>query len=227
MERDIVRHGHHRPVRRDALWRQRHEVRVQGRLPRHDGLQCRHAWPGRRAARAGGRLQGDRPRPGDRATPRSTAERVAVSSDRSTRGREMVSSLGFEDFNTDVDSPSTFIDAASKIELSFNWFYADKDNIAFFSSGRVPVRDGGVNMGLPTDGTGKHEWRGFVDGQGPPAGDQPVERADRQLEQQARDGLDRGGRRMVVRLGVPGRPAEQRDRARAGADDARRARPTR
>ena len=88
--------------------------------------------------------------------------RVAISTDRSTRGREMVSSLGFEAFNTDVDSPSTFIDAASKIELSFNWYYADKDNIAFFSSGRVPVRDGGVNMGLPTDGTGKHEWRGFV-----------------------------------------------------------------
>ena len=116
-----------------------------------------------------------------------------------------------------------FIDAASKIELSFNWYYGDKDNIAFFSSGRVPIRDGGVNMGLPTDGTGKHEWRGFVNGQGPPAGDQPVERADRQLEQQARDGLDRRGRRVVLRLGAPRRPAEQRDRARAGADDARRA----
>jgi acyl-homoserine lactone acylase PvdQ len=89
-------------------------------------------------------------------------ERVAVSSSRSTRGREMVSSLGFESFNSDVDSAQSFIDAASKIELSFNWFYGDKDNIALFSSGRVPIRDGGVNMGLPTEGTGKHEWRGFV-----------------------------------------------------------------
>jgi len=88
--------------------------------------------------------------------------RVAVSSKRSTRGRELVSSLGFEDFNSDVTSADSFIAAASKIELSFNWFYGDKDNIALFSSGRVPIRDGGVNLGLPIEGTGKHEWRGFV-----------------------------------------------------------------
>ena len=89
-------------------------------------------------------------------------KRVAVSSKRSTRGREMVSSLGFKDFNSTVDSAKSFIDSASKIELSFNWFYGDKDNIAVFSSGRVPIRDHDVNMGLPIDGSGKHEWRGFV-----------------------------------------------------------------
>ena len=87
-------------------------------------------------------------------------ERVAVSSKRSTRGREMVSSLGFEAFNSDVDSASSFIDAASKIELSFNWFYGDKDDIALFSSGRVPIRNDSVNLGLPTEGTGEHEWLG-------------------------------------------------------------------
>ena len=58
---------HHRPLRRDALRRQRHEVRVQGRLPRHDG----RSMPARSVPAAGqparpGRLQGDRPRPGDR-----------------------------------------------------------------------------------------------------------------------------------------------------------------
>ena len=72
-------------------------------------------------------------------------DQVAVSSKRSTRGRELMSALGFEDFNSTVDSPKSFIDAASKIELSFNWFYGDKDNIAMFSSGRVPIRNGGVN----------------------------------------------------------------------------------
>ena len=82
-------------------------------------------------------------------------KRVAVSSDRSTRGREMVSSLGFKDFNSNVDSAKSFIKAASRIELSFNWFYGDKDNIAVFSSGRVPIRDHDVNMGLPTDGSGQ------------------------------------------------------------------------
>ena len=89
-------------------------------------------------------------------------DRVAVSSKRSTRGREMVSSIGFADLNSAVHSARSFIDAASKIELSFNWFYGDKDNVALFSSGRVPIRDHDVNMGLPTDGSGWSEWQGFV-----------------------------------------------------------------
>jgi acyl-homoserine lactone acylase PvdQ len=89
-------------------------------------------------------------------------DQVAVSSKRSTRGRELMSALGFEDFNSDVNSVGEFIDAAGKIELSFNWFYGDKDNIAMFSSGRVPIRNGGVNVGLPTNGTGRYEWRGFI-----------------------------------------------------------------
>jgi len=89
-------------------------------------------------------------------------DQVAVSSKRSTRGRELMSALGFEDFNSTVDSPKSFVDAASKIELSFNWLYGDKDNIAMFSSGRVPIRNGGVNVGLPTNGTGRYEWRGYI-----------------------------------------------------------------
>jgi acyl-homoserine lactone acylase PvdQ len=31
-----------------------------------------------------------------------------------------------------------------------------------YSSGRVPVRDPSVRLGLPTEGTGEHEWQGFV-----------------------------------------------------------------
>jgi len=93
---------------------------------------------------------------------------VAVSNKRSTRGREAVSLLGFKEFNDTVDSANSFVDAASKIELSFNWFYTDKDDIALFSSGRVPIRHGGVNLGLPTNGTGQYEWRGFVKAQDHP-----------------------------------------------------------
>jgi acyl-homoserine lactone acylase PvdQ len=89
-------------------------------------------------------------------------DQVAVSSKRSTRGRELMSALGFEDFNSTVDSANSFVDAASRIELSFNWFYADNEDIAMFSSGLVPIRNGGVNLGLPTNGTGRYEWRGFV-----------------------------------------------------------------
>src|SRR5262249_35419223 len=52
--------------------------------------------------------------------------RVAISTRRSTRGREGMSAFGFVDLNTGVvDSPRAFLRAASKIEFTFNWFYAD------------------------------------------------------------------------------------------------------
>ena len=89
--------------------------------------------------------------------------RVALSLSRTTRGRESVSALGFADFNTNaVHDVESFFDSANKIEFTFNWFYADKDDIAMFSSGRLPNRHPQVDMGLPTDGTGKYEWRGFL-----------------------------------------------------------------
>ncbi len=93
---------------------------------------------------------------------RSNGQRVAISNDRSTRGREVVNAIGFEHFNDDsVHDPASFINAASKIELTFNWFYADDKNIAMFSSGRVPVRADGVDLGLPTIGTAPTSGNGF------------------------------------------------------------------
>jgi acyl-homoserine lactone acylase PvdQ len=89
--------------------------------------------------------------------------RVAISQARSTRGRELLSGIGFQELNTNrVRSARTFLRAMSKVELTFNWFYADDRDIAMFSSGRIPVRAPGVEMGLPTPGTGEYEWRGFV-----------------------------------------------------------------
>ena len=68
-------------------------------------------------------------------------ERVALSSSRSTRNREAVSGFGFAHLNDGtVDSVESFYDAANEIEFSFNWFYADKDDVAMFSSGRIPDR---------------------------------------------------------------------------------------
>jgi acyl-homoserine lactone acylase PvdQ len=100
--------------------------------------------------------------------------RVAISSARTTRGREVASALGFADLNTNaVHDVQSFFDSANKIELTFNWFYADKDNIAMFSSGRLPVRHPQVDMGLPTNGTGKYEWRGFMSEDQHPHGTEP------------------------------------------------------
>jgi acyl-homoserine lactone acylase PvdQ len=48
------------------------------------------------------------------------------------------------------------------VELSFNWFYADDRDIAFFSSGRLPLRSPDADPGLPTRGTGESDWPGFL-----------------------------------------------------------------
>jgi acyl-homoserine lactone acylase PvdQ len=46
--------------------------------------------------------------------------------------------------------------------MTFNWFYADNRDIAYFSAGRVPKRAPGTYPGLPTLGTGQYDWRGFL-----------------------------------------------------------------
>ncbi|HYZ78359.1 MAG TPA: penicillin acylase family protein [Gaiellaceae bacterium] len=89
--------------------------------------------------------------------------RVAISQQRSTRGREILSGIGFEELNTNrVGSVRTFLRAMSKVELTFNWFYADDRDIAMFSSGRIPIEAPEQLMGLPVPGTGEYEWRGFL-----------------------------------------------------------------
>ena len=50
----------------------------------------------------------------------------------------------------------------SGFELTFNWFYADSKHIAMYSSGRLPLRNPNVNPGLPTNGNGSYEWRGWL-----------------------------------------------------------------
>jgi acyl-homoserine lactone acylase PvdQ len=88
--------------------------------------------------------------------------RVALSTRRSTRGRELLSALAFQDLNMNrVHDPQSFFRAMNQLEFTFNWFYADDKNIAMFSSGRLPVRSPDVASGLPTQGTGEFEWRGF------------------------------------------------------------------
>ena len=101
-------------------------------------------------------------------------ERVALSSARSTRNREVVSAFGFADLNDGtVHDVESFYDAADKIDLTFNWFYADKDDVALFSGGLIPNRHPDVDLGLPTKGTGKYEWRGFISRDRHPHGTAP------------------------------------------------------
>jgi acyl-homoserine lactone acylase PvdQ len=88
---------------------------------------------------------------------------VAVSSQRSTYGHELDSGIGFLAWNT----PSLTHDAASwmkgagEIGYTFNWFYVDDKDIAYFCSGANPVRPKDVDPDLPTWGDGTAEWRGM------------------------------------------------------------------
>lgn len=89
--------------------------------------------------------------------------RVAISSKRSNSGREILSSLAFQDLNRNrVRSASDFLRVMNQVEFSFNWVYADDRDIAFFSAGRLPRRPATTNMGLPSSGTGGQEWQGFA-----------------------------------------------------------------
>ena len=90
-------------------------------------------------------------------------KRVAISVQRSTRGRELLSTRAFYDLNTGrVTSAKDFLSTMNGVEFSFNWFYADDRDIALFSSGRLPVRAAGTDPALPTVGTGEYDWRGFI-----------------------------------------------------------------
>ena len=90
-------------------------------------------------------------------------KRVAISVQRSTRGRELLSARAFYELNTGaVSSAQTFLKTMGAVEFSFNWFYADDRDIALFSSGRLPIRAAGTDPALPTLGTGDYDWRGFL-----------------------------------------------------------------
>jgi acyl-homoserine lactone acylase PvdQ len=90
-------------------------------------------------------------------------QHVAISTKRSTRGRELLSALAFQDLNTNrVHDARSFFGAMNQLEFTFNWFYADDRDIAMFSSGRLPIRAANVGSGVPTEGTGDHEWGGFL-----------------------------------------------------------------
>ncbi len=67
--------------------------------------------------------------------------KVAISSKRSSRGRDILDLLFYRDVSAGaVKSPKTFFKAAAKSPQTFNSFYIDNKNIAVFTSGRLPIR---------------------------------------------------------------------------------------
>jgi hypothetical protein len=80
---------------------------------------------------------------------------------RDTYYHEVDSALGFSDFNNPdkVNSPESFQQAACRIDFTFNWFYVDDKHIAYFNSGKNPVRQPKVDPNFPTHAD--YEWQGF------------------------------------------------------------------
>jgi acyl-homoserine lactone acylase PvdQ len=93
--------------------------------------------------------------------------KVAISRKRSSYGKDVLDQLFFRRLSDgQVDDPQSFFKAASKTPQTFNSFYIDDQHIAEYTSGRLPIRPGDVDPGLPTKGTGQYEWRGFVSSDG-------------------------------------------------------------
>ncbi len=58
-----------------------------------------------------------------------------------------------------VHSPEEFFEAANKLETTFNMAYIDSENIAYFSTGRLPILAPGTDPSLPTLGNGEYNWQ--------------------------------------------------------------------
>ncbi|MFD0528287.1 penicillin acylase family protein [Kitasatospora arboriphila] len=88
---------------------------------------------------------------------------VAFTSLRSTYRHEADSIIGFQMLNDPgaVHDAAGFQQAAQNINYTFNWFYADSRDIAYYNSGNNPVRAPGVDAGLPVRAEPAYEWRDF------------------------------------------------------------------
>jgi acyl-homoserine lactone acylase PvdQ len=87
----------------------------------------------------------------------------AIANDRSDRGREPAGEMAFSALDSEkVHSPEQFFEAANKLETTFNMAYIDSKNIAYFSTGRLPILAPGTDPSLPTLGNGEYNWRGFL-----------------------------------------------------------------
>ena len=146
---------HDRRVRRDAL-RKRHALPLQGTLPAMGTFD---------AGTLAGRKVRFRTTVHGPVTGYGTVggKRVAIAEKRASRGRDVLWQLLFQDLSMNRPrNARQFLRMAASSPFTFNVAYADDRDIAMFSAGRLPLRAPGVDPGLPTDGRGGFEWRGFL-----------------------------------------------------------------
>jgi acyl-homoserine lactone acylase PvdQ len=89
---------------------------------------------------------------------------VAIVNQRSTYNHDIDSVVGFLGFGDPKQTHDvhSWMRSANKIGYTFNWFYVDNRDTGYFVSGRDPRRNPHEDPTLPTWGTGRAEWRGFL-----------------------------------------------------------------
>lgn len=98
-------------------------------------------------------------------------EPVALARQRSTFGRDGLNLVALKRMTEgEAATPEDFYDTANAFEFTFNWGWVGRDEVAYFTSGRLPQRAEGLDRRLPVDGTGDYEWDGFLDQDAHPHG---------------------------------------------------------
>jgi len=97
------------------------------------------------------------------ATATANGKPYVLTRQRSTFGRDALNLAALHDMTGGkASTPEKFWSTANKFGFTFNWAYTSRGDTAYFSSGRLPERAKGLDRRLPTLGTGKYEWKGFL-----------------------------------------------------------------
>ncbi|MFC4036062.1 penicillin acylase family protein [Streptomyces polygonati] len=88
---------------------------------------------------------------------------VAYTQLRSSYRHEADSIIGFQELNDPgfVHDAASFKLAARDINYTFNWFYADSRQTAYYNSGTNPVRAAGVDPSFPVWARAPYDWQGW------------------------------------------------------------------
>ncbi|GAA0539489.1 penicillin acylase family protein [Saccharopolyspora thermophila] len=88
---------------------------------------------------------------------------VAFTTARATFLHEVDSIIGFQKFNDPaaITSATDFQRAAHDINYTFNWFYVDADDTAYFNSGANVLRQPVVDPSMPIASDPAYEWQGW------------------------------------------------------------------
>ncbi len=87
----------------------------------------------------------------------------AIARARATYGREALGLGALHDMTAGRGrTVEGFYRSANQFPFTFNWAYNSREHAAYFSSGRIPRDEPGVNELLPRLGTGRYDWKGFL-----------------------------------------------------------------